>query len=196
MAENNNALNEQSNEQSNEPNRAAPGRQAQNPAKSEAEMPASAAQADTIVPAAAKPYEYEHITRDVSAAATGEKTRAANATTQFDAQTLLHMDVVGSAQPVTVDIIRELVIGRDDKASGFQPDLDLTDYGAYRLGLSRRHAVFIRQKQQLLVKDLSSRNGTFVNGARIAANEPCLLGDGDEVKFGSMTMRIRFQRGS
>lgn len=47
---------------------------------------------------------------------------------------------------------------------------------------SRRHAVLERQQGQYAVRDQGSRNGTFVNGQRIA--EPHVLRDGDEIRIG------------
>jgi DNA-binding response OmpR family regulator len=47
---------------------------------------------------------------------------------------------------------------------------------------SRRHAVLEREHGQYAIRDLASRNGTFVNGERIS--EPCVLRDGDEIQIG------------
>lgn len=45
--------------------------------------------------------------------------------------------------------------------------------------ISRRHARLTRQGSSYLIEDLSSTNGTFVNGRRIAA--PTLLSNGDKL---------------
>lgn len=47
---------------------------------------------------------------------------------------------------------------------------------------SRRHAMLERQHGQYAIRDVGSRNGTFVNGERIA--EPLVLRDGDEIQIG------------
>jgi pSer/pThr/pTyr-binding forkhead associated (FHA) protein len=54
--------------------------------------------------------------------------------------------------------------------------------------LSRRHARFFRQDDRVLVEDLGSRNGTFVNGARIGG--PTVLRSGDEVSLGATTLAV------
>jgi DNA-binding winged helix-turn-helix (wHTH) protein len=46
--------------------------------------------------------------------------------------------------------------------------------------VSRYHARICRQDEQYVIEDLDSRNGTFVNGRRIA--EPTVLADGDELQ--------------
>ena len=54
--------------------------------------------------------------------------------------------------------------------------------------VSRRHCQLFEQKGQLLVKDLGSANGTFVNGRKI--NEPQPLKAGDELAVGQVKFRI------
>lgn len=53
--------------------------------------------------------------------------------------------------------------------------------------VSKRHAVVGRVKGQIVVKDLGSRNGTFVNGERV---EKAVLANGDRVKVGSVVLRL------
>ncbi len=49
--------------------------------------------------------------------------------------------------------------------------------------VSRRHARFIRQGEQWFVIDLDSSNGTFVDGQKIAPNQPTLFLDGQRINF-------------
>jgi two-component system cell cycle response regulator len=54
-------------------------------------------------------------------------------------------------------------------------------------GVSRSHARIIeREDGALCVEDLGSRNGTFVNGERIA--QPMPLSDGDKIQIGTTTI--------
>jgi DNA-binding CsgD family transcriptional regulator len=55
--------------------------------------------------------------------------------------------------------------------------------------LSRLHAVFERYPSGWCVRDLDSRNGTYVNGERIRLERP--LRHGDEVRVGSSRLRYR-----
>ena len=55
--------------------------------------------------------------------------------------------------------------------------------------VSRVHAVFERIAGRWCVRDLSSRNGTFVNGERIWGERP--LRPGDEVRIGSVRLVAR-----
>ena len=53
--------------------------------------------------------------------------------------------------------------------------------------VSKRHAVIGRVRGQAVVKDLGSRNGTFVNGQKV---EKAILACGDRLKFGSVMLRF------
>ncbi len=53
--------------------------------------------------------------------------------------------------------------------------------------VSKRHAVIGRVRGQAVVKDLGSRNGTFVNGQKL---EKAILASGDRLKVGSVTLRF------
>ncbi len=52
--------------------------------------------------------------------------------------------------------------------------------------VSRRHARFVVDGEQVLVEDLGSTNGTFVNGDRVLSPRP--LEDGDKVQVGTSTI--------
>lgn len=55
------------------------------------------------------------------------------------------------------------------------------------IGVSRRHAIFERIDQQVVARDLGSKNGTFVNGERAQAR---VLRDGDLVVIGETTFKF------
>lgn len=69
-----------------------------------------------------------------------------------------------------------LVIGRDEIKDGIQ----ILDQG-----VSRRHAEIFRIGEMFFIRDLGSRNGTFVNEEKVTEE---LLRVGDEVKIGSTVM--------
>jgi pSer/pThr/pTyr-binding forkhead associated (FHA) protein len=54
--------------------------------------------------------------------------------------------------------------------------------------VSRRHCQLLEQQGALLVKDLGSSNGTFVNGRRISDAQ--VLQPGDELSIGQVRFRI------
>ena len=52
--------------------------------------------------------------------------------------------------------------------------------------VSRMHAWIVYEQHRHTICDAKSRNGTFVNGARITSHRLC---DGDEVRLGATTLR-------
>jgi EAL domain-containing protein (putative c-di-GMP-specific phosphodiesterase class I) len=54
--------------------------------------------------------------------------------------------------------------------------------------VSKQHAQLIVTSEAVLIRDLGSTNGTFVNGRRIAAPTP--VGDGDLLQFADMELRL------
>ena len=56
------------------------------------------------------------------------------------------------------------------------------------LTISGAHAEIICDGEQLVIRDLGSRNGTFVNGKRVTNREP--LHEGDLVQFGEAVFRL------
>jgi len=76
-----------------------------------------------------------------------------------------------------VELGVEIAIGRQDG------DLALEDPE-----VSRRHAVLRRSGESVIVEDLDSTNGTFVNGERIRS--PITVGPGDRVRVGRTTLEI------
>lgn len=76
-----------------------------------------------------------------------------------------------------VELDLEVAIGRQDG------DLVVEDPE-----VSRRHAVLRRSGGSVVVEDLDSTNGTFVNGERIRS--PITVGPGDQVRVGNTMLEI------
>lgn len=55
--------------------------------------------------------------------------------------------------------------------------------------VSRRHAEIVRTGDSVVVRDVGSTNGTFVNGARLNGDQP--LRPGDRVQFGSVGFEVK-----
>lgn len=112
----------------------------------------------------------------------------------FGENDVLRLDIEGSSDPIILKPEAETIFGRRDPATGAMPDVDLTPFAGYRMGVSRRHAAIRFGDEQLLnLWDLGSSNGTYLNGERLNAHRPYRLHDGDELRLGQMMIRVRFQ---
>lgn len=109
-----------------------------------------------------------------------------------DAMIIIHIRDV--ADPIIVRPGEKLVIGRADSTSTKRPDLDLTPYGALEKGVSRIHAAISRSDEDTLtIVDLSSANGTHLNGQRLVPDQPRILRDGDEIRLGKLVAHVYFK---
>lgn len=110
----------------------------------------------------------------------------------FDDGMCLIFEVIGSTHILTLEIEQDVIIGRSDTTDNFSAGLDLTEFGAYQLGLSRKHARLRRNGLQLELEDTGSRNGTFVNEQKIDPHVPYVIHNGDQIRFGNMKVKFRF----
>ncbi len=90
----------------------------------------------------------------------------------------------GTAQGTRYELNKPLTI------LGRHPECDVTlDAGA----VSRQHARIVRRGDELLLEDLKSRNGTYLNGRLIG--EPTGLSDGDLVRICDLEFSFHVQDG-
>jgi serine/threonine-protein kinase len=81
------------------------------------------------------------------------------------------------------------LIGRADPHAQIFPEIDLTGI-QNDTKISRRHARIYRQGEQFFVEDLSSANGTFVNGVHLTPKQSRPIQAGDTVRFGDTSLRV------
>lgn len=114
-------------------------------------------------------------------------------TTVLKSTTVLVVKFKQAGQEVRLEPQTEIVFGRSDSTSQTYPDLDLTPYGALDCGVSRTHAAIRRKDNSLMLVDLNSTNGTFINGQQIPPEQPHIIRDGDEIQFGKLVANIYFK---
>ena len=85
----------------------------------------------------------------------------------------------------------ETLIGRFDPVTEQRPDVDLTEADLKR-SVSRRHAKLLATDDGfVLVEEVGTLNGTFLNGERLVTGEPRAIADGDQLGFGMVKMVFR-----
>src|SRR5687768_11559840 len=86
----------------------------------------------------------------------------------------------------------ETTIGRADPVTGILPDIDLTPVDTNR-SVSRRHAKIIKSGGEYMVlEEVGTVNGTYVNDQRIPTGVPVAIHNGDLVKIGLIGMKAVF----
>ena len=84
-------------------------------------------------------------------------------------------------------------IGRWDPDSGCFPEIDLENLDV-ESKISRRHAEIIRDGTSVIIRDLGSLNGTFINrGSRLKLDEKVELKSGDEIIVGKTFLRFEVE---
>lgn len=114
--------------------------------------------------------------------------------TLFGPDNKLALYIPSASHTITLIPTYCTVLGRFDPGGSTPPDLDLTPYGAFQRGVSRRHAAIYREEEGILtVVDLGSSNHTFLNGEQLISRESYVLCDGDEVRLGDLILNIYFR---
>jgi hypothetical protein len=105
-----------------------------------------------------------------------------------DAWGSLHLLDTGQVLPLTGR--NEFTLGRVSEGQPIMPDIDLSPYQAYASGVSRLHAVIKRDGKRVIIMDLGSANGTYVNGKRLTTNVEHPLAHGDVTALGKLKIQV------
>jgi len=95
-----------------------------------------------------------------------------------------------SEDPQVIFIARELVIGRSTPTETEMLRFDLSAYNAQEYGVSRRHAILKRTPIGIVLEDMGSSNGTWVNGTLVAPYSPVPIQSGDQIRLGKLEIEI------
>jgi hypothetical protein len=106
----------------------------------------------------------------------------------------LKLSILDSGREMELPLTKEIHIGRLDPADASFPEVDLTDDGGLKKGVSRRHAKIARRGSEVLIEDLGSINGTFLNHNKLTPYLPQTLKSGDELQLGKLALRVGFQQ--
>lgn len=101
------------------------------------------------------------------------------------------MRIEGDTVALELIGMQRRILGRSTPYALTSPDLDLEAYAGTQNGVSRIHAVLnCDMVGTPYITDLCSRNGTFLNGERLAPLHPYQLRHGDRLRLGRLEMTV------
>lgn len=109
-------------------------------------------------------------------------------------ETTVSLHIIESGQILHLSNAREFTLGRMIEGQPILPDIDLSPYDAFTLGVSRLHAALRLIQNDVVVSDLGSSNGTRVNGQRIVPHVDYPLNHGDVISLGKLKIQVLINR--
>jgi hypothetical protein len=103
---------------------------------------------------------------------------------------VMMLSFLDSGKTLTLSGRPEYSLGRVSEGQPILPDLDLTPYDAFALGVSRIHAALRITNGRLLVVDLGSVNGTRVNGQKLIPKVEYPISKSDIIALGKLRIQV------
>lgn len=107
---------------------------------------------------------------------------------------LVRLRIANAPMSIKIDPHKQTILGRANPQRPRQPDVDLSAFKALERGVSSIHAMIDTHNGDIVIADLGSSNGTFVNGKRLAPHDMQVLHNGDEIRMGNLFARIYFRK--
>ena len=120
--------------------------------------------------------------------------RAAIRATLDDTEPLTVRLIIGDGKREVEVVLgsKAILIGRVDPSANILPEIDLSNE-AHEKGISRRHARMLKREANLVIEDLGSANGTFINGKKLVPYLFESLNDGDLLQLGTLLIKVKIQ---
>jgi FHA domain-containing protein len=93
---------------------------------------------------------------------------------------------------IPAEELEEVIIGRENRLTGFSPRVDLALFSGHNLGVSRYHASIRSMNDVLLLADHNSRNGTYLNGKRLVSQQEQVIYNGDLIRIGKLNFLVKY----
>lgn len=110
------------------------------------------------------------------------------------AGTVMSLHLVDSGQIINLAGRTEFTLGRVADGQPILPDIDLSAYEAYSLGVSRLHSAIKIINNRVVITDLGSSNGTRVNGQKIMPHIDYPLNHGDVIALGKLKIQVLIRK--
>ena len=101
--------------------------------------------------------------------------------------------LLNKSEPIALCTEQEFVLGRGISLTA-KPQLDLSGFNAYDMGVSRSHALINVVEGKYLLTDLHSANGTWINGDRIVPAKPYDLPSKSVIQLGRLKLVVLYSQ--
>jgi len=105
-------------------------------------------------------------------------------------QSWISLNIIESGQILPLAERTEFTLGRSAEGQPIVPDVDLSSYNAYANGVSRLHAAIKLVNNRIVVVDLGSSNGTYLNGVRLSPYIETSVSHGDLIYLGKLKIQV------
>jgi hypothetical protein len=114
---------------------------------------------------------------------------------RFAAHVHAILQFLPSGLSISIALDKPVILGRSTQVNG-QPDecdmLDLTELNALQHGVSRQHCMLRRRDERLVVIDLSSTNGTYLNDKLLLPQQEFAVAHADKLILGTLHLTLFF----
>lgn len=104
----------------------------------------------------------------------------------------VYLHINGCDKPITLNLSHPLTLGRACGEDTLPADVDLTSCDGLEKGVSRQHLIMEKGEDCVMIYDLNSTNGTYVNGEHLRPYHRCMVQDGAEIRLANLIMHICF----
>jgi hypothetical protein len=105
-------------------------------------------------------------------------------------QSWISLNMIESGQILPLADRSEFTLGRSAEGQPIVPDVDLSPHNAYANGVSRLHAVLKLIQEQIIIMDLGSSNGTYLNGNKLQPYVEMPVAHGDVIFLGKLKIQV------
>jgi pSer/pThr/pTyr-binding forkhead associated (FHA) protein len=102
----------------------------------------------------------------------------------------ISLHLVESGKVIHLSDKKDFTLGRAVEGQSILPDVDLSAFDAFSLGVSRMHVSLRIFNGDVYVMDLGSSNGTKINGQKIVQHVEYSISHGDLVTLGRLKVQV------
>ena len=108
----------------------------------------------------------------------------------YDGPQKIFLTIENSLKALELGLDKPICLGRLDPPAELDTVVDLENMGGLAKGVSRCHARISRYNGDLIIEDLGSLNGTFLNAKKLSPYTPVKLEIGDYIHLGTLLIQI------